>query len=282
MRRRALWSAGCLLSVLMLSVPAAAQSPNNTTNASDAGVDTPDATAAAPLTPEEAAKLARALDFDDLTPLAGAPAGKYDTPTFTHRRNLDVSRSDHADGSSTVTVAQPIDGDWNAKVGADVNVAADPVTTYTPDGPMPGATPDKPDGAAFASLGVTPYASVDARVDPGNRQGKLGATLSHDVPLGDGVSVTLQGHYAVSDTATPDTTTTEPVLSNDQSVKLAIGATGTTLSAGVSGDSVDPTTHNTLSADQKVYGPLHVTTAITDAGQPTADKRVTAGFHLTW
>ena len=65
----------------------------------------------------------------------------------------------------------------------------------------------------------------------------------------------------------------------DRSVKLAIGASGTTLSAGVS---ADPTTHNTLSADQKAHGPLHAATAITDAGRPTADKRVTAGFHLAW
>lgn len=29
----------------------------------------------------------------------------------------------------------------------------------------------------------------------------------------------------------------------------------------------DPVTHNTLSAEQKLYGPLQVTTAVTDFGQ---------------
>jgi hypothetical protein len=280
MRRRALWSAGWLLSVAVLAAPAADEDIENTR----VKPQVPPA-ATRPLTPDESAALTRALTFDDVTPPAATPSGAYEMPPLAHRHALDVSRSENADGSSTVTVAQPLSDAWHAKVGADVGIAAAPETTYVLGEPLPGAVADKPSGAAFASLGVTPFASVDARVDPGNQQGKLGATLSHDVTLGDGVSLALRGHYAISDTIPPADNSgaaSAPVLSNDQSVKLAIGATGTTLSAGVSGDSSDPTMHSTLSADQKVYGPLHVTTAITDAGQPTADKRVTAGFKLTW
>ena len=44
----------------------------------------------------------------------------------------------------------------------------------------------------------------------------------------------------------------------------------------------DPVTHNTLSADQKLFGPLHVTTAVTDVGQPSESKSITAGFKLNW
>lgn len=282
MQCRALWSAGWLLSVMVLAAPAAAKDIKNTR------VEPPVPSAAgSELTPDQSAALARALDFDNVASPTATPSGAYGTPTLTHPDKLDVSRSENADGSGTVTVAQPLSNAWNAKVGADVGVATTPETTYAPDEPPPGAgATGAPSGAAFASVGVAPFASVDARVEPGSRQGKLGATLSHAVPLGSGLSVALRGRYAVSDTM-PSTDNSggaapAPVLSNDQSVKLAIGATGTTLSAGVSTDSSDPTMHNTLSADQKVYGPLHVTTAITDAGQPTADKRVTAGFKLTW
>jgi hypothetical protein len=37
-----------------------------------------------------------------------------------------------------------------------------------------------------------------------------------------------------------------------------------------------------LSAEQKLYGPLHVTTAVTDLGQTTSNKSITAGFKLNW
>jgi hypothetical protein len=280
MQRRALWSAGWLLSAVALATPASAKDIKNARTEPQ----TPPVVEGQ-LTPDESAVLARALNFDDVTSPAATPSGAYGTPTLTRPDKLDVSRSENADGSGTVTVAQPLSNAWNAKVGADVGVAATPETTYVPGRPLPGATVDKPSGAAFASLGVAPFASVDARVEPGSKRGKLGATLSHTVPLSDGTSLSLRGHYAVSDTMPADDssgTAPAPVLSNDHSVKLAIGATGTTLSAGVSADSSDPAMHDTLSADQKVYGPLHVTTAITDAGRPTEDKRVTAGLKLTW
>jgi hypothetical protein len=44
----------------------------------------------------------------------------------------------------------------------------------------------------------------------------------------------------------------------------------------------DPVTHNTLSAEQKLYGPLQVTTAVTDFGQTTSSKSIGAGFELHW
>ncbi|MFY9880600.1 MAG: hypothetical protein WAK39_14545 [Pseudolabrys sp.] len=40
----------------------------------------------------------------------------------------------------------------------------------------------------------------------------------------------------------------------------------------------DPVTHNTLSAEQKLYGPLQVTTAVTDFGQTSSSKSI-SGFQ---
>ena len=59
-------------------------------------------------------------------------------------------------------------------------------------------------------------------------------------------------------------------------------STGTTLAAGLTSTSTDPVTHNKLSAEQKLYGPLHVTTAVSDLGQPVPNKSITAGFKLNW
>ena len=48
-----------------------------------------------------------------------------------------------------------------------------------------------------APLGLD-KATIDARVDPNADQGKLSTALSRSVPIGDGVSVTLQNGYAVT------------------------------------------------------------------------------------
>ena len=75
---------------------------------------------------------------------------------------------------------------------------------------------------------------------------------------------------------------TPQVFGNEKAVKFNILPTGTTLGAGVTTASNDPVTHNTLSAEQKLYGPLQVTTAVTDFGQTTSNKSITAGFKLHW
>lgn len=276
MSRRALPSAGCLLFVVALAAPAAAKDVRIEPHAAPA--------AEAPLTPEESAALERALSFDALALASRAPAQSFNTHSLARPRNLNVRRSQHADGSGTVSLTQPLSDDGQAKVGADFGVAATPARVYEPGKPLPGAAKDNTSGAAWASLGMARFATVDARIGPGGEQGTLGATVEHSVPLGGGMSVTLRGRYAVSDTlaAPAEQDAAAPVVSNEQQVKLNIGATGTTLSAGVSANSADPVTHNTLSANQQVYGPLHITTAISDAGQPTSSKSVTAGLKLSW
>jgi hypothetical protein len=85
--------------------------------------------------------------------------------------------------------------------------------------------------------------------------------------------------------AAPAAAASEPqphVWGHANSARFNILPTGTTLAAGLSSSSIDPVTHNTLSAEQKLYGPLHVTTAVTDLGQPGESKSVSARFKLTW
>jgi len=58
--------------------------------------------------------------------------------------------------------------------------------------------------------------------------------------------------------------------------------TGTTLAADVASSNIDPTVHRTLRADQKLYGPLHLTAAVTDVGQPITNKSVGAALKFNW
>ena len=153
-------------------------------------------------------------------------------------------------------------------------------------------------GAAWASVGVANIASVDARVDPSSEQGKLGTTLKQSIPLGRRFAVTVQDTYSVTENLSqpstapadmplmalpPAATPAAPqVFGNERAVKFNILPTGTTLGAGVTTASNDPVTHNTVSAEQKLYGPLQVTTAVTDFGQATINKKISAGFKLHW
>jgi hypothetical protein len=281
---------------LLVAAPAAsaqdvrviAPAPGNSADATDA-----------PLTPEERAVLARALTFD---PAGGAPKKPLRMRSLTKPAALAVNRNDKPDGSSAVAVKRlvPVElADVDASVGADVNLAPPPPSVSRPDSPLPGsAAGDSGSGAAWASVGMANLASVDARVDPTKDQGKLGGTLKHSIPVGKDLSVTLQDSYSVTETfsassdsssaapasppvTAPQSDTTE-IWGNERSVKLDIAPTGTSLGAGLTTASNDPVTHNRLSADQKIYGPLHVTTAVTDLGETSESKSISAGLTLHW
>jgi hypothetical protein len=258
-----------------------------------------------PLTSEEGEMLGRALMFDPAALAGDKPPRTLKLPGRPKAAGLDVKNTDRPDGSSSVAVKQPLAIDSvDSNVGADVNLAAQPPSIYQPRGPLPGsAINDKGSAAAWASVGLPNLASVDARLDPANDQGKIGGKLSHAVPVGKDFSVTLEDSYSVTESLSPGATAVAPatvsstlaapppatttpgsgqVFDNSKSVKFTVAPTGTSFGAGWSTTSNDPVAHHTLSADQKLVGPLHVTTSVTDVGQPTENKTIAAGFKLNW
>jgi hypothetical protein len=251
-----------------------------------------------PLTPDESAVLGNALLFDPAHLADAKPAKPLRLPNLNGADKFDVSRTDKPDGSSTVVVKQPLANEWDAKVGADLSHAATSSDGYRPSKPFPVTADGERSGAAWASVGLPNLISLDARVDPAKDQGKLGATIKKSIPLGDKFSVTLQDSYSVTETFSPPATTpsdlplmTAPtvaalpapqVRASQKAIKFDILGTGTTLGAGLTTASNDPVTHNTLSADQKLYGPLHVTTAVTNVGQAGSSKSISAGLKLNW
>ncbi len=306
MRAGAMLCAVCIIAAAAWAfapAPAAAQEADVTADAAalppalndDAANPPPDT----PLTPEQAAALGQALLFDPANAASGTPAQPLRLPGLNDPNKFDVSHTDRPDGSSTLVVKQPLASEWDAKVGADLSLTA-PADGYRSGKPLPVARADQDSGAAWASVGLPNLASVDARVDPNNDQGKLGTTFKHSIPVGGKFSVTLQDSYAVVESfSQPATvpsvvplmaapvaaTTTAPtpqIWSSEKAVKFDVLTTGTSFGAGIATASNDPVTHNTLSADQKLYGPLHVTTAVTDFGQTTASKSITAGLKLNW
>ena len=248
----------------------------------------------APLTPEESAILGNALAFDPAT-LTTVPA-KPLRIRGSDANGFDITRSQKPDGSTTVVIKQPLPTEWTNTVGAELPASNSALSTEL-DHPLATARGGLGSAATWASVGVPYIGSVDARVDPRNEQGKIGTTVKQSIPFGQRFALTVQDTYSVTDTVgrpspgpadlplmalPPSTPTTPQVFGNEKAIKFNILPTGTTLGAGVVTASNDPATHNSLSADQKLYGPLHVTTAVTDLGQTTSSKSITAGLKLHW
>jgi hypothetical protein len=202
------------------------------------------------------------------------------------------NRTDKPDGSSSLTVGRRLPTPWETKVGADVGLAAPSGTTASDNLARGGVAQDRSSGAVWGNLtmpgltmpGLRPLGfdktSVEARVDAGKDEGKLGATLSRSVPINRDLSVTLQNSYSVKQSLAG--TAPAPAWGVNETVRLNVDPSGTTFSAGAGASTVDTQWHNKLSVEQTLVGPLKLTTSIEDAGTPTPKKSITAGFKRTW
>jgi hypothetical protein len=265
--------------------------------------DQPSSSADAVPAPDESAVLGSILTFDPAA-MASTPVKPLSRPSLGDRDTFAVTRTNPLpDGSGTVSMKQglqqPLPSDWNAYVGADLGLASNssPMGSDPIGRPLP-TRGERSSGAAWATLGIDNLASLDARVDPTNDQGRVGTTLQRSIPFGSRFSVTVQDSYSVTEsysnpgatgpgdipmmtvpTATPGAS---QVWDNQRAVKFGILPTGTTLGASSATSSIDPETHNTFSAEQRLLGPLHVTTAVTDIGKSTESKSIAAGFKFNW
>jgi hypothetical protein len=210
------------------------------------------------------------------------------------------SRTDKSDGSSALTIGRRLSTPWDTKVGTDVSLAAQ-AGTASSDALMRGAASDRSSGAVWGNLtmqGVAPpgfdKTSVEARLDAGNDEGKLGATVSRSMPIYSGVSVTLLNSASVkqslgSNSPGPPLPATQLSPSTpgsswgmDETVRLNVDPFGTTISAGAASSAGDSQWHNKLSVEQTLLGPLKLMTSVEDAGMPVPKKSITAGFKRTW
>jgi hypothetical protein len=282
----ALWLVGALM---LARLPAFAQEFGPTSEES-APTNNDGPVAETPLTPEESTILGNALIFD---PAALATPPKKPLRLPGSGTGYDVTRTENVDGSSSVVVKQPLQTEWSNSVGA--NLGASNASRNALAQPLPTTRDNTPSGAAWVSLGVPNVGSVDARVEPSGEQGKFGTTLKRSIPFGGQFAVTLQDTYSVTEMRGQPSSdiplmrlpssaagTAPQVFGNESALKFNILPTGTTLGAGVTTASNDPVAHSTLSAEQKLYGPLQVTTAVTDFGQAGSNKSITAGFKLHW
>ncbi|WP_035964301.1 hypothetical protein [Bradyrhizobium sp. YR681] len=207
---------------------------------------------------------------------------------------MNWSSNSTTNGSSAVTVKQSVSSFWDARIGADMTVASEPRTMseLLAQKAANGGNLPQSSGSAWAAAtapgagAIWDKTAVEARVDPGAEQSKLGASLTKSVPLSTDTSLTLQNGYSVNQQGT----TALPGVGGhvtrnyetDQSAKVTITDTGTSISAGQSLSTTDDKWLRKFGAEQKLFDNVTVSGSVGETSQGAINKSVTAGFKKSW
>jgi hypothetical protein len=128
--------------------------------------------------------------------------------------------------------------------------------------------------------------AVEARVDPGQDQSRLGTSISKSVPIGEQYSLTLQDGYSVVQQGIVPVPgiIARPARSyeTEQSAKLNVEDTGTSFTAGQTLSSNEDRWLRKFGAEQKLSGGVSVSGSIGETAQGTTTKSITAGFKQSW
>lgn len=233
------------------------------------------------------------LNVDAATLVAG-PVSKARSPQAAASNGLSWSSKDNANGSSAVSVKQPLSPLWDARVGADMTVARQPATMseLLAEKAANGGNAPQSAGSAWAAIAAPGVGSIwdktaiEARVDPAQDTSKLGTSLSKSLPLGDQYSLTLQNGYGVIQQGIipGPGIAARPVRNyeTDQLAKLSITDTGTSLIAGQTLSSTDDKWLRKIGAEQKLFDGVSISGSIGETALGTTNKSLTAGFKRSW
>ncbi|WP_409191870.1 hypothetical protein [Bradyrhizobium sp. RDM4] len=207
---------------------------------------------------------------------------------------IDWSTNANANGSSAVKVKQSVSSFWDARIGADMTVAKEPTTMseLLAEKAANGGNLPQSSGSAWAAAtapgagSVWDKTAVEGRIDPGSEQSKIGAALTKSVPLSGDMSLTLQNGYSVNQqgtTALPGIAgRTIRNYETDQSAKVEITDTGTSIIAGQTLSTTDDKWLRNVGAEQKLFDNVTVSGSVGETSQGTINKSLTAGFKKSW
>jgi hypothetical protein len=234
--------------------------------------------------------------LDSSIPVTLEKSVKSTPSTTLSGANASWNRTTNDDGGSAVTVKQSVLPFWDTKVGADMNVASNtPLTSG--DVWARKAIGDtqsmQSTGSAWANMtapglgNIWDKTSIEARVDPSQEQSKVSTSVSKTMPIGSQpYAVTVQGGYNIIDSAVPlvgvNGRPTNRAAELDQQTKLEFKDTGTSLLAGQTMSTMDDKWLRRIGAEQKLFGGVSVTGAVSQTADGTASKSVTAGYKYNW
>jgi hypothetical protein len=231
----------------------------------------------------------------DASPLSGpAPKGR-NAPNSTGAAEASWSSNAKPNGSSAVSVKQSVSPFLDTRIGADMTVARQGTLTASEvlsEKLANGGNLPQSSGTAWAAItapgvgSIWDKTSVEARVDPGQDQSKLGTSLSKSLPLNEQYSVTLQNDYNLIQQGIVPVPgiVSRPVRSyeTDQSAKLSITDTGTSFMAGQTLSTNDDKWLRKVGAEQKLFDGVTISGSVGETAQGTANKSFSAGFKRSW
>jgi hypothetical protein len=283
----------------MAAATALAQSPPAADDADEAEEE------AAPALEKKDEDILKDIDIDKLDwSQLNIDASMLDLPSVKARaaakgassNDASWSSSARGNGAASISVKQSISPFWDTRIGADMTVVNPAPGTTSGDllsqKISPNAPPENSSGSAWAAISAPGVGSiwdktaVEARVDPGAEQGKLGTVITKSVPLSDSYSLTLQNGYnliqqgfvPVPGVPAHPSRNTE----TDQSAKLSIGDTGTSFTAGRTLSSSDDKWLGKVGAEQKLFDGVTVSGSIGETASGATNKSISAGFKRSW
>lgn len=200
------------------------------------------------------------------------------------------SSTDKPNGSA-VSVRQTISPFWDTRVGADMTLVRPPLTIAELLAEKAGNGGNEPQssGTAWAAAtapgvgSIWDKTAVEARVDPGQDQGRFGTILSKQLTFSEQYSLTLQNGYTMTQGFAPlPGSANHTTYATEQSARLGITDTGTSFSAGQSLSTSDDKWLRKIGAEQKVFGGFNISASVAETALGTANKSISAGFKQSW
>jgi hypothetical protein len=250
-------------------------------------------TAAAPAEDAEIASLDidwSLLDVDASTLMTANPKQPHGGPRAAPSSEMTWSSQEKAYGSA-VSVKQPISPFLDARVGADMTVVRQPQTLaeLLAEKASNGGNEPQSSGTAWAAVtapgvgSIWDKTAVEARIDPAQDQGKLGASMSKSLKLSDQYSLTLENGYNMTQGFAPvPASAGRTNYATEQSAKLGLADTGTSFSAGQTLSTSDEKWLRRIGAEQKIVGGFNISGSIAETPLGVANKSISAGFKQSW
>ncbi|WP_247835199.1 hypothetical protein [Bradyrhizobium sp. 200] len=205
------------------------------------------------------------------------------------------SANERPNGTSAVSVKQSISPFWDTRIGADMTVARQGTATTSEllsEKLANGGSLPQSSGTAWAAITAPGVASiwdqtaVEARVDPGSEQSKLGTSLSKSVPLSEQYSLTLKNDYNLIQQGIVPVPgiVSHPARSyeTDQTARLSIADTGTSFVAGQTLSTSDDKWLRKVGAEQRLFDGVTISGSIGETPSGVASKSLSAGFKRSW
>lgn len=206
--------------------------------------------------------------------------------------DLAWSGNDKPNGAA-VSVKQAVSPFLDTRIGADMTVMRQQPRTMSEllSDTNGGAEPQS-SGTAWAAITATgagplwDTTAVEARVDPNQEQTRLGASLSKTVPLTEQSALSLQNGYNVTQQGIVplpgNGTRATRNYETDQSAKLSVFDTGTSVSVTQTLSSTDEKWLRRIGAEQRLLDGVSVSGSVGETAQGATSKSITAGFKRSW